>query len=355
MKLDKPDTIKIHFILGSGRSGTTLLFHIFNNHKNIVSSPELKHLLFFYEKYQNMTEVTTDLIKDVGHFNDIIKQADDMSDYYDFSNTKFTLTLGEKMNYFEFCQRIYFIFLTPKHRPKEITTIIDKNPNYTLHVDKLSNLLPDAKFLCVLRDYRSFVLSNIQSKGYGAKHLPIQYHSLVWMFYNKLVLQIQSSYQKKIEILRYEDLVINPEKKTGDLFRFFDLKYDADCLNFQDSIKQKGKEEQRHERITNKMNALSKPINTERLEAWKDVFTRFEIKVIEFWCASTGEKFGYKKTTHITVLESIAIIIISIPYYIRVWSYFKLKSVRLDFYLNEVRRAKNLRAFQKQNQQTKHN
>src|ERR1700758_5626824 len=118
--LDKPDNIKIHFIIGSGRSGTTLLFHILNNHKNCVSSPEFKHLLFFYEKYHNITEVTAELLKDIAYYSAIMKQADDMSDYYDYSNSEFNLKLGEKINYFEFCKRIYFILANHKSDTSQI-------------------------------------------------------------------------------------------------------------------------------------------------------------------------------------------------------------------------------------------
>jgi len=347
MKLDKPDNIKIHFILGSGRSGTTLLFHVFNNHKNCVSSPEFKHLLFFYKKYHNITEVTPELLKDIEYYSTIMKQADDMSDYYDYTNSQFKVTLGEKINYFELCKRVYFIFANNKIDTGEITTIIDKNPNYTLQVDKLSEILPDAKFLCAVRDYRSYVLSNIQSKGYNAKHLPIQYHSLVWFFYNKLILRIKEKYKDKTKILRYEDFVSDKEKSFEDICRFFDVAYYPECLNYQESIQITGNAEQRHERIANKMNALSKPINMARLEAWKGVLKPFQLKIIEFWCGNTGEKFGYKKTTRINFLKSMAILFISLPYYIRVWAYFQIKSVRLDFYLNEGRRAKHFNSLKK--------
>lgn len=343
----KPSDIKIHFILGSGRSGTTLLFHILNNHKNCVSSPEFKHLLFFYEKYHNMTEVTVDLIKDVEYYGSIMKQADDMSDYYDYSNSKFNISLGERINYFEFCKRVYFIFANNKADTNQITTIIDKNPNYTLLVDKLAEILPDAKYLCVVRDYRSYTLSNIQSKGYNVKHLPLQYHSLVWMFYNKLVLRIKEKYKNKVKILLYENFVSNKEESFEDICSFFDIEYYPECLNYQESIHIKENETQWHERIANKMNALSKPINTNRLEAWKGVFNSFQLKIIEFWCGDTGEKFGYKKTVSINILESLIILIISLPYYIRVWVYFQIKSVKLDFYLNESRRAKHFKSLKK--------
>src|SRR5580658_10511241 len=108
MKIDKPNDIKIHFILGPGRSGTTLLVHILNNHKNCVSSPEYKHLLFFYKKYHNITEVTPQLIDDAKKYLTTKLQTEDISNYEHYLHEEFPFTVGEKINYFEFCKRIYF-------------------------------------------------------------------------------------------------------------------------------------------------------------------------------------------------------------------------------------------------------
>ncbi|MBS1647903.1 MAG: sulfotransferase [Bacteroidetes bacterium] len=336
--IDKPDDINIHFILGSGRSGTTLLFHMLNNHENCVATPELKHLLYFYKKHQHTKEVSPQLLSDINYFAKISKQADDMLDYYDYSNASFNLKIGEKINYFELCRRVYFIFAHNKKDKTKINTIIDKNPTYTLQVDTLSAALPQAKFLYALRDYRSYVLSNIQSKGYSAKNLPIQYHALVWRFYNKLVLALQKKYPDKSKIVWYENLVKEKEKTFQEICLFFNIPYDEQCFDFQQDIAPKTST-QRHERISNKINALSKPINTDRVEAWKKDFNASQLKTIEFWCAKTGEKFGYKPTQKIKWYDALRIIFLSIPYYPRVWLFFQLKSVRLDFYLNEGRRA----------------
>lgn len=343
MKIAKPDTIKLHFIIGSGRAGTTLLVHIFNHHKNCVSSPEIKHLLFFYRKYHNMTEVSADLIKDLEHYSTIIEQADDMSDYYNYSNSKFKLSIGEKINYFEFCKRVYFIFANHKSDTSLITTIIDKNPNYTMHVGMLNKLLPDAKFLCAVRDYRSYVLSNIQSPESYAKKLPIQYHSIVWMFYNKLVLEIKNKYENKVKIFLYEDFIEKKEKTFEDICIFFDVPFDVNCLYYQEKVTVKKEVQQIDQRTQYKRASVLKPINADRKEVWKETFTTFQLKIIEFWCGKTGEKFGYKKTKEITLIEKSVILIISLPYYLRVWTYFKLKSIKLNVFLSEGRRAKHFK------------
>lgn len=47
MNLELLDTIKINFIIGTGRSGTTLLVVLLNQLKNCIATPEIHHFIFF--------------------------------------------------------------------------------------------------------------------------------------------------------------------------------------------------------------------------------------------------------------------------------------------------------------------
>ena len=48
----------IHFIIGIGRSGTTLLSQLLNNHKEIQALPEANFLVFFLNQFQNKKQFT---------------------------------------------------------------------------------------------------------------------------------------------------------------------------------------------------------------------------------------------------------------------------------------------------------
>ena len=335
--LTKPSDLKIHFIIGSTRSGTTLLYHILNNHKNCIASAEIKHLLLFYNKYHDMKEVTARLIKDVDYYASIMSRASDHS----YGDVKLDIALGEKINYFEFCRRIYFAQADHETDLSRVNCIIDKNPFYTLKAEMLNKILPDAKFLCTVRDYRGFVLSNIQSFEPFAKNLSVPNHSIVWMFYNKLILGLEERYRQNVKVILYENLTLHKEEICKEVCNFLNIEYDSNALDYQQNISKKlEKENIASDRYIYKRNSLLKPINTERLEAWKGGFTEFQFKIMDFWCGKTGKGFGYKTTTTISFVESIAILVVSLPYYIRAWIYFKLKSIKLNFYLNEGRKAR---------------
>ncbi len=68
MDLKKLDDIKINFIIGPGRSGTTLLSVMLNEYPNCISAPEIHHFVFFYKKYHQVSIITNELVKDVKEF-----------------------------------------------------------------------------------------------------------------------------------------------------------------------------------------------------------------------------------------------------------------------------------------------
>ena len=55
--MTKDKTFKIHFILGLGRPGTTLLSSLLDTHPNLKCTPEAVFLVFFLQKYKNSENV----------------------------------------------------------------------------------------------------------------------------------------------------------------------------------------------------------------------------------------------------------------------------------------------------------
>ncbi|MBS1647033.1 MAG: sulfotransferase [Bacteroidetes bacterium] len=323
--LEKPNNIKIHFIIGSTRSGTTLLQEVLNHHKNCVAMGESKHLLLGYKKYGNMSEVTESLLKDIS----IYRRKKEIPTF---------LKIGEKMNYFELCRRIYF---HKKENKKEVCAIIDKNPFYTLKTKELMEIVPDAKFLCTIRDYRDFVLSNKQSREHFSKKFSVINYSIIWRFYNKLVLETKKKYPTKTLFVFYENFVENKESVLKEVCSFLSIEYDEHSFNYQDRIKKNIEEKKMNERVLYKYNSLLKPINEDRSGAWKKGkhFAQIEHKIMDFWCGNIGAKLGYKKTTHISFIETVYISIISSFYYLRAWVYFKMSSLKINMYLNDRNRS----------------
>ena len=83
--------------------------------------------------------------------------------------------------------------------------------------------------------------------------------------------------------------------QVKEICEFLDIKFNTDMLLTQDlNLKKHIDIDSFSKRKKTKYNDLSKPINTERLNAWKNKLTDKEIAVLDTLCSKYGEKLGYK-------------------------------------------------------------
>lgn len=344
MTLKQLDKINIHFIIGPGRSGTTLLAMILNQHPNCISTPELKHFVYFYKKYKNIKVITEELLTDLQAYFSIVGATKknilfNIEDNFYLKN----LSVNQAINYAQLTKLIYLGFFSSFKNIEHITCIVDKNPFYTFHTEKILDIFPDAKFITVIRDYRAFVLSNRQSQKPFISIKSESYYSYAWNFHVKKLIQIKKQHPEKILIINYENLVVNKEAEVGKIFEYIQLNYTNSVFDFHKNLTEKLTSMQvnnkAHARAIKKLTDLSKPINPDRVNAWKHNLSVFQQKNIEFICADLGNEMRYKAEKNINFFEKIIFSIISIPGRLRVAIFYALNSIKIHHYLNEVRKA----------------
>ena len=346
MNSEKLNKININFIVGLGRSGTTLLVVLLNQYDNCIATPEIHHFIHFYKKYKNIDYVSQELIDD---YKDYINR------YFQYkknpligpSNSTLidSLEIGQKINYSQLTKLIYLGLFGQKGINNNINVIVDKNPYYTLEINKILKIFPDAKLLALIRDPRGYVLSNIQSKRLSVSKKDNAYHAFVWRLFMKKIVQAKKLYDSNIKIICYEDIALEKEKTLKEITNYFNLEYSESIFNFNDSIKEKinsiKQDERNYERMHKKLKDLSSPINSERVHAWKNDLTKNEIEQIEFIAGSLGNNYNYFNQTHISYLKKISILISSIISFIKVKVFETLKSPELHIYHNyKIKNAK---------------
>jgi hypothetical protein len=223
------------FIVGSPRSGTTLLRRVVSAHSQIVVAPETQWIADFYNRRIGLTQdgtVTDELIRQlIAHakFNNLGMTAEDLWGL---------LESGEPPTYASFVSRIFARYGELRGKP----LAGDKTPNYVRQIHLLHPLWPQARFVHLIRDGRDVCLSvrDWQRKAMRMAELfatwsedPVTTAALCW---ERDVRRgrarggpLGSALYYEV---RYEDLVNDPAGETRELCFFLDLPYEEHMPEF---------------------------------------------------------------------------------------------------------------------------
>jgi len=217
------------FIVGSGRSGSTLLRMILSSHSRIFIPPETWYILPLVEEIPltsplNSREVkkATDII--ISHYRWVDIPMTD-KEFLQAVEKSGSLTLRGLLDLiYGHCVSLY-----QKQRWG------DKTPVYIKILPQLSVLYPEAKFIYLLRDGHDVAKSFYDVGWYS----PFISESVIeWKEAASLYIRHKtSSLADKILEIRYEDFVRNMEKEVKSICRFLNEEYQPSMLQWQSNIK----------------------------------------------------------------------------------------------------------------------
>lgn len=282
---------KFHFIVGIGRSGTTLLMSMLNAHPAIQATPEINFFNFFSAKWaskKQFSEADKNLVMQF-----VLRYKNHNFSGFGFDLEQFGKT--ESRNFKELYQHFYSSF-TYGGEKKHSRFFFDKNPINSLYLKRIIHLFPDSKFVFLLRDPRAGYLSRKQKTNF--RSTDIYFNAYRWLLYNREVLKFSTLYPDKFFILRYEDLVSDPEREMRRMAVFFQFDYDERMLRFYENVTKNsfGKAaSEKQERAFTKYSDLSKPVNTNRVNAWESELSSQEIFIIDAITSPVASAFGYHK------------------------------------------------------------
>ncbi|PLX27395.1 hypothetical protein C0583_03725 [Candidatus Parcubacteria bacterium] len=218
---------KLIFIVGSGRSGTTLLRNIFILHPETGVVPELKFFSMFWnqrKKYGSFVankekiairliriiqaKATDPLHKEISYDEDKLKKDLLASNSY----KEMMLVLGQTVN------------TDPE---KEI--IVFKTPSDVYHLAKIFEWFPDALVINVLRDGRE-VCASARGRGWGKNifDLALKWNEPVEVF--DIFYKRNKKHQKQILNLKFENLINKTEETLTEIFEFVGVSFPDDML-----------------------------------------------------------------------------------------------------------------------------
>jgi hypothetical protein len=215
------------------------------------------------------------------------------------------LTQNPNCTYLELCKLIYCQFKPNCEFDKFNSSILlDKNPSYTLYIKRLKDFNSESKFILLLRDYRSNVLSRKQSIYFKSPN--VAFNAMRWKLFNKKALKFLYEIPEDYIYLKYEDLVNEQEEILFKVFDFFEIekKIYPDLKTINSVTAEEFKiSEKFKERFYKKYGDLKKEVFTNRAEAWKSQLSKHEIRICEAICGQFGQIFGYQQTENLNWTE----------------------------------------------------
>jgi hypothetical protein len=294
--------IPIFFIIGRPRTGTTLLRTLFDAHPNVIIPWECQFIINLYPKYHRIRNWSTSDLENF--YDDLLEQWLFKLWTIDRNKLKSDLLASAGENSFSNVCKVVHGNYNSFYEKKELKLFGDKNPGYTIYVDLLKKIYPEAKFIFINRDYRDNFFS-IKKVDF---ELPVA--SLVvykWKYFFRQALKAKAKYPESFYILRYEDFVSDPDFHFKHLCDFLGIDFLPEVFDFYKKRKDVNKIF-KTERAKRNHASLLNPINTTRTGVWKRKLSKKEIRIADAVAGKYAEIAGYqrefKKASPIILLQA---------------------------------------------------
>ena len=197
---------KFLFMIGAPRSGTTWLQAMLGAHPAICTTAELMLFNHYTVHWADAWNEQVRLHRDGSLVG--LPTLWSEEEFYGFLK--------------EFLDRVYSRVFEQK---PEATIFLDKHPGYAQHIEHIDRLIPNAKFLHIIRDGRDVASSMMAaSKGWARIWAPesVEKAAASWKTHTLAARQAKRYEGRYLEI-RYEDLLASGEQVMQEVYNFLGL------------------------------------------------------------------------------------------------------------------------------------
>ena len=218
---------KMLFIIGSPRSGTTMLEHILGSHSMIQGGPE-PHLLTplaHLGPWDKVDKAPYDHVLAAESQKLFISELPDgEQDYWDACRA--------------YCDVIYGRYMSKSE--KEIC--LDKTPAYALVLPFMMKVFPEAKFV-VLTRHPLATFSSFANSFFDGDYTVAQNYNPILNRYVPAIAKFLRQDDVPFIHVKYEDLVKDPETWVKKIYEYIEVSFEADTIDYgnKDETEQKKK------------------------------------------------------------------------------------------------------------------
>jgi Sulfotransferase family len=270
------------FIVGAQRSGTTLFRLMLNEHPELSVPFESVFIPVFYRRLHeygdlaqrdNARRLLSDMAAYPLHFGRLVKDPD-------------AILAHPISSYAELLDAVFRVDAAAKKK----TRWGDKTPGYETDIDVLCELFPGCQIIHLVRDGRDVVLSNRRVE-WGIASLPRAAADWRWKVTlgHKMGRLLGGQYLE----LKYECLVLDPERSLRRACAFLDVAFDPRMLDYPAHAERDMPIEARpfHR------NSI-RPPDPSLIDEWRRRMSRADRIIFEQVAGDALELFGYELERH---------------------------------------------------------
>ncbi len=285
----------IFFIIGRSRSGTTLLRSMLDMHPNISIPNECTFILQLSKRYKDVKNWSPEVIE---------RFIKDLKKTWLFENLKPDIenfrtkhfSLNPELTYQEICKQV--LLSTPLALSKpDLLYVGDKNPSYSLNLKYLHQIFGiPCKYIYINRDYRDQFVS---LKNAGIEIPNIVVSAKRWVTAFQSFIRISESNSQNHIIIRYEDLVSEPEKKLAEICSFLNIPYHSQMLEFYhtETLRKSFSDDS----LYGIHKSIKNPVTRDKIGSWKNHLSIRQLRILDKISGKYEEQSGYKSCTKINL------------------------------------------------------
>lgn len=260
------------FIVGCGRSGTTLLRTMLDHHPQIGIPQES---LFIVDYLKVARE------RELADLKPLLVREPELGEWgirVSIEDLEGCRTIAEAID------RLHRIYLEMYAKVRWG----QKTPRFIRSVELLLEHFPDSRFIHLVRDPRAVVSSLIASNVHAST---AYFGARRWLRDVQIGLAQEVAHPERVLRIRYEDLVTGAEATLRTISGH--LKFDYDPAMLSDPTGRAGEYSKFYEAIHAN---LDLPPTDRFVDRWKGRLTQSQVEVVEGICGSLMKEIGYEPT-----------------------------------------------------------
>lgn len=275
------------FIIGSPRSGTTLLQSLLATQPRVMTVPET-----FYFDYFGKKVLLPFRKADIhGYMNYLSEKlgSDFSSEVSSVISRRDIKNLSHATFFLEIFHTFYYIKNNRTLSPSVNNIYIEKTPSHFLQINNIRSLFPSTKFICIIRHPIPTVLSSVKYWKKKDYYSNIAAYARMWQQGYSLFDNFKQKNTNDCYSIKYEDLISNSTSHVKQICDFVGIEFDDKNLKTYREKVEGITTNKEHWKNGNRMKISSK----ERNLSFRETFSLSTI-IIQYYTRKLQIKLGFK-------------------------------------------------------------